>query len=348
MAPASDPFLAYLVSLPKVELHRHLEGSLRLRTVLEAARGEGMYPDWTEEQLVASVRVNGQDRRDWANFLGKFDTLRTLYASPELIDRITREAIEDAALDGVRHLELRFTPASLARRRGFDLEQVFSWVAAATGEAAALHGISVSLVASVNRHDPVEEAERVARAASAWAGRGVVGLDLAGNEVEFPADPFRSIFLEAKRDGLGITVHAGEWTGPASVDHAMNEMQADRIAHGVRILEDERLVAMAAERRTCFEVCLTSNLLSGVVHRLEEHPLPRMIEAGLQVTLNTDDPSVCGVQLSDEYARAVRRLGLSTIGLAGLILTAAQASFLPGREKGRLEADLRPALLAAA
>jgi adenosine deaminase len=105
---------------------------------------------------------------------------------------------------------------------------------------------------------------------------------------------------------------------------------------------------MAVERRLCFEVCLTSNVLSGVVARLEEHPLTRMIEAGLQVTLNTDDPSVCGVQLSDEYARAVSRFGLSAVSLAGLVLTASQASFLPEREKMRLENELRPELLAVA
>ena len=319
-----------------------------MSTVLDIARSEGLFPGWSEDRLASAVRVNGHEQHNWANFLGKFDTLRALYGSPEVIDRITREAIEDAARDGVCHLELRFTPAALARRRSFPIEEVFGWVADAAREASSAHSISVRLIASVNRHETVEEAERVAAAASHWIGRGVVGLDLAGNEVEFPAEPFRAIFLQARQAGLGLTVHAGEWIGAATVEHAMVAMQADRIAHGVRILDDERLVAMAVERRICFEVCLTSNVLSGVVPRLEDHPLPRMIEAGLQVTLNTDDPSVCGVQLSDEYARAVTRLGLSTISLAGLILTAAQASFLSQRERTRLESELRPELMAAA
>lgn len=319
-----------------------------MATVLDVARAEGLFPGWPEDQLAAAVRVNGHEPHTWANFLGKFDTLRGLYSSPEVIDRITREAIEDAARDGVRHLELRFTPATLARAREFPLDQVFAWVVAAAREAGAAHAISVSLIASINRHEPIEEAERVAAAACDWLGRGVVGLDLAGNEVEYPAEPFRSIFLQARQAGLGLTVHAGEWTGAASVEHAIVAMQADRIAHGVRILEDERLVAMAVERRICFEVCLTSNVLSGVVARLEDHPLPRMIEAGLQVTLNTDDPSVCGVKLSDEYLRAVTRLGLSTVSLAGLVLAAAQASFLPARERMRLESALGPELLTAA
>ncbi len=337
-----------MIDFPKVELHRHLEGSLRMSTVLDVARHEGLFSGWSEAQLAAAVRVNGHEPHNWANFLGKFDTLRGLYASPEVIDRITREAIEDAAGDGVRHLELRFTPATLARRRRFPIDQVFAWVVAAANAAGRAHAISVRLIASINRHESIEEAERVAATACEWIGRGVVGLDLAGNEVEFPAEPFRAIFLQARQAGLGLTVHAGEWTGAASVEHAMVAMQADRIAHGVRILEDERLVAIAVERRICFEVCLTSNVLSGVVARLEDHPLPRMIEAGLQVTLNTDDPSVCGVQLSDEYARAVTRLGLSTVTLAGMVLAANQASFLPGREKMRLETELRPELLALA
>jgi len=348
LALPSDHLRHPLIDYPKVELHRHLEGSLRMSTVLELARGEGLFPHWEADQVAAAVRVNGHEPHNWSNFLAKFDTLRVLYSSPEVIERITQEAIEDAALDGVRHLELRFTPATLARQRAFPIDQVFSWVVTAAEKASEAHALSVRLIASINRHEPVEEAELVAASACEWVGRGVVGLDLAGNEVEFPAEPFRSIFAEARQAGLGLTVHAGEWTGAQSVEHAMLAMQADRIAHGVRILEDPRLVAMAVERRTCFEVCLTSNVLSGVVGRLEDHPLPRMIEAGLRVTLGTDDPAVCGVRLSDEYARAMKHLGLSTVSLAGLVLTAAQASFLPDREKMRLELALRPELLAVA
>jgi adenosine deaminase len=348
LALPAEPTKPALTGFPKVELHRHLEGSLRMSTVLDLARSEALFPGWDEDRLAAAVRVNGNEEHSWANFLGKFDTLRALYGSPEVIDRITREAIEDAAQDGVRHLELRFTPGALARRRRFPIEQVFGWVVDAAREASRDQAVSVRLIASVNRHETVEEAEQVAQAASDWIGRGVVGLDLAGNEVEYPAEPFRAIFLQARQAGLGLTVHAGEWTGAATVEHAMVAMQADRIAHGVRILDDPRLVAMAVERRICFEVCLTSNVLSGVVPRLEDHPLPRMIEAGLQVTLNTDDPSVCGVRLSDEYSRALSHLGLSTLSLAGLVLTAAQASFLTQRERARLEAELRPELMAAA
>jgi adenosine deaminase len=333
---------------PKIDLHRHLEGSLRLATVLEVAQSEGLYPEWTANRLQASVQIGSDDRRHWANFLAKFDVLRPLYRSPELIRRVVAEAIEDAARDGVRHLELRFTPATLGRARGYPLNDVFAWVTEAASEAAGRLGISIRLVCSVNRHDPVSEAELVARTACDWMSRGVVGLDLAGNEVEFRAHPFLPIFLEAKRQGLGITVHAGEWTGAESVRYALENMQADRIAHGVRVLEDPVCTALAAEMGSCFEVCLTSNLLSGVVRSLEEHPLPAMIDAGLQVTLNTDDPLICGVQLSDEYSLAMDRLGMSAVSLAGMVLTAAQASFLPAQDKKRLEAELQPALLESA
>jgi adenosine deaminase len=339
---------AFFVQLPKVDLHRHLEGSLRLDTMLELAADAGLDLPFTHPTLQPRVRMQADEVWNWENFLAKFDTLRRFYRSPDIIRRITREAIADAAADNIVYLELRFTPATLARSRGFALADVFDWVEQAAAEAAAEHGIRVRLIASVNRHDPVAEAEQVARIAGERRDGLVVGLDLAGNEVEFPAQPFEGVFREARQAGLRITVHAGEWTGAASVRHALETMHADRIAHGVRVMEDPAVVALAVERRTPFEVCLTSNLHSGVVAALPDHPLPRMILAGLQVSLSTDDPSISDIRLSDEYALAVDQLGLSDISLAGLILAAGQAAFLPDREKRLLEAELQSALLTRA
>jgi adenosine deaminase len=337
---------AFFLRLPKVDLHRHLEGSLRLNTMLELASAAGLGLPFTHKTLHPRVRMQPDEAWNWETFLAKFETLRQFYRSPEAIQRITREAIADAAADQIVYLELRFTPATLARGRGFPLRDVFEWVEEAAADAATRHDIRVRLIASVNRHDAVAEAEQVARIAADRIGGLVVGLDLAGNEVEFPAEPFEGIFHEARQAGLRITVHAGEWTGAASVRHALEVMQADRIAHGVRVMEDPSVVALAVERRTPFEVCLTSNLHSGVVARLADHPLPRMIYAGLQVSLSTDDPSISDIRLSDEYALAVAHLGLSEVSLAGLILAAGQAAFLPEAEKRSLEFELQNALLA--
>ncbi len=130
---------------------------------------------------------------------------------------------------------------------------------------------------------------------------GIAGLDLAGNEAQFPAEPFIGIFREAKQSGLKVAVHAGEWGGPENVRQAIEQFDADRIGHGVRVMEDEYTVTLAKDRQTCFEVCITSNYQTGAVKELSEHPLKKMIAAGLNVTLNTDDPSISQITLSNEY-----------------------------------------------
>jgi adenosine deaminase len=337
---------ALFLGIPKVDLHRHLEGSLRLGTMLELAGEAGFKFPSARKTLHRRVRMQPDESWNWETFLAKFDTLRRFYRSPEIIQRITHEAIADAAADNVVYLELRFTPATLARGRGFALREVFEWVEAAAAAAARQHDLRVRLIASVNRHDSLAEAEQVAAIAADRLDGLLVGLDLAGNEVEYSAEPFVGVFREARQAGLRITIHAGEWTGAESVRQALETMQADRIAHGVRVMEDPSVVALALERRTPFEVCLTSNLHSGVVATLAEHPLPRMIQAGLQVSLGTDDPSISDIRLSDEYALAVEQLGLSEVSLAGLILAAGQAGFLPEAEKRSLEAELQSLLLA--
>lgn len=334
--------------LPKVELHRHLEGSLRLETLLELVKSESLDLPHDAAALRREVQVQHGEAMTSQNFLSKFNALRQFYRSDEILRRITRETITDAAEDNIHYLELRFTPVALARARDYPLDEVVDWVVQSAYHTAEACGIRIGLIASVNRHEPVELAEEVAKIAADRLGKGIVGLDLAGNEVEFAADPFQPIFAEAKGAGLKITVHAGEWTGAASVRHALEKMGAARIGHGVRVMEDPDVIKLALERRAVFEVCLTSNHQSGVVASLREHPLPKMIDAGLQVTLNTDDPGVSNITLTDEYQIAVTDLGLSEASLKGLVLAAAQASFLPPREKKALEAELQEKLMLSA
>jgi adenosine deaminase len=168
-----------------------------------------------------------------------------------------------------------------------------------------------------------------------------VGLDLTGNEAKFSALPFAGIFREAKQAGLRITVHAAEWGGAANVTEAILQLGADRIGHGVRIFEDYNAVELARERQTAFEVCITSNYQSGVVPGLSMHPLPRMIAAGLNVTVNTDDPSVSQIRLTDEYRLACEDLKLPLDLLKERVIAAAEAAFLPLAERRTLVDQLR-------
>jgi adenosine deaminase len=291
--------------------------------------------------------VQPNEPKTSSNFLAKFNTLRIFFRSPEIIQRITREAIEDAAGDNVRYLELHFTPVALAAEGRFPLAEVVDWVLEATSEAAAKFGTQVGLITSVNRHEAVGLAEQVVQIAADRRGSGILGFGLAGDEAGFTADPFQSVIAEAKEAGLGISIHAGEWAGAVSVRYAIEALGSTRIGHGVRVLEDPDVVALARDRRASFQICLTSNLQSGVALTISDHPLTRMIQAGLQVTLNTDDPSVSNICLTDEYRLAVEELDFSIESLKGLILAAAQASFLSRREKESLESELLAAVFPA-
>jgi adenosine deaminase len=327
-------------ALPKVDLHRHLEGSLRLTTMLEIAQSHGITIPPGVVNLSGLVQVQDQDPLTFSNFLEKFKTLRLFYRSPDVIHRITTEAVEDAARDNVRYLELRFTPVALSRAEGFPLHDVMDWVITSAREAGEKYGLRVGLIASVNRHESVELAEQVAWLAAAHVKNGMVAMDLAGNEAEFPAAPFAGVFNEACQSGLHLTIHAGEWAGAANVREAIETMGAERIGHGVRVLEDEDVCALAAERGTTFEVCITSNYQSGVFPDLSLHPIASMIARGLKVTLNTDDPSVSRITLGHEFQVANRDLGVPVERLKECVLAAGRAAFLPEQERAELVSAL--------
>ena len=327
-------------ALPKVELHRHLEGSLRLDTMVDIARQHGITLPADVLRLSTLVQVQEEDKFTFQNFLSKFNTLRLFYRSPDAIHRITREAIEDAAKDNVRYLELRFTPVALSRAERFPLQDVIDWVMTSAKDAAKKHNVIVRLIASVNRHESTDLAEQVAWISAEYIEDGIVAMDLAGNEAEFPSQPFYGIFKEAKQAGLHVTIHAGEWGPARHVKEAIEEIGAERIGHGVRVLEDENIVALARERGTAFEVCVTSNYQSGVVNSLDTHPLMSMVEAGLNVTINTDDPSISRITLSHEYYTACKDLQMPQSILKERIMAAAQAGFLAENEKRNLVQQL--------
>ena len=332
-------------ALPKVELHRHLEGSLRLDTMVDIARQHGMTIPADVLRLSTLVQVQEQDKFTFQNFLAKFNTLRLFYRSPDVIHRITREAVEDAARDNVRYMELRFTPVALSRAERFPLHDVLNWVVSSAREAAQKNNIIVRLIASVNRHESPDLAEQVAWLAAEHMESGIVALDLAGNEAEFPSHPFYGIFKEARQAGLHVTIHAGEWGPATNIKEAIEELGAERIGHGVRVLEDENIVALVRERNTAFEVCVTSNYQSGVVDSLEAHPLLKMFENGINVTINTDDPSISRITLSHEYYTACDELQMPQYTLKERIVAAAKAGFLQETEKQTLVARLTRELI---
>jgi adenosine deaminase len=327
-------------SLPKVELHRHLEGSLRLTTMIDIVKAYDLDLPKKADKIKPLVHVLEEDPYTFVNFLSKFQTLRLLYQSPEMIQRITHEAIEDAAHDNIRYMELRFTPVALTRIKDFPLGEAMDWVIAGVADASEKFGVKVSLIATVNRHEDLKLAEKVVNLTIDRKNRGIAALDLTGNEADYPGGEFEGIFKEAKQSGLRITIHAGEWGGPENIELAIKKLGAERIGHGVRVVEDPKVVDLAKEHKIIFEVCPTSNYQSGVFTSIEEHSLPKMMEYGLIVTLNTDDPGISQIDLSNEYALACEMFGFEIDTLQETIISAARGAFVQDGERKKLIAQI--------
>lgn len=326
--------------LPKIELHRHLEGAVRLQTLIDVAQEYGIeMPEYDIETLRPFVQIMPGETRNHQHFLGKFSTLRQFFRSPDVIRRVTREAVLDAAADNVRYLELRFTPPALSNIIKCSYDDVITWVCEAAAAAASAAGIAVRLIISMNRHEGPEIGARVLHAALQFRDYGVVALDLAGNEQQFPAQPFYPVFAQAKAAGLGVTIHAGEWSGAASVREAIDHLRADRIGHGVRAIEDASVVEVLLKRQIVLEVCPSSNYDSGVIGEWARHPLADLHRLGVKTSINTDDPLISNITLSDEIARVMASLGLTLDDIKQHILNAARAAFLPDAARAALVAQ---------
>lgn len=331
------PLRTKLSALPKVELHRHLEGSLRLETLVEIARTHHLdLPSYDLETLRPYVQVMKGDSPDFAAYLEKFKLLRRFYVSPDLIARIVSECVADAASDNIKYLELRFNPVALSKLRGFTLEQVVLWVAEAAERAQCDHDIKVKLIIQIGRDESIPMARRIAEIAVAARHKGVVGLDLAGDELTYPATPFIEVFRWAKSQGLHITIHAGEVGPAANIREAVEQIGAERIGHGIRAAEDPALVLLLAERGVTLEMCPTSNLHTGAIATLSEHPLRYYLEQDVRVTINTDDPGISNTSLTDEYLLAIQYMEIDFQAIRQTILHAAVASFLPESERHEL------------
>ncbi|MBZ0281471.1 MAG: adenosine deaminase [Anaerolineae bacterium] len=334
-----DALLNAVHTLPKIELHRHLEGSVRLETLVDIARDAGIeMPEYDIETLRPFVQMMPSEKRDHLHFLSKFHTLRQFFRSPEIIKRVAREVVLDCAADNIRYLELRFTPRALSSVMGCSYDEVIRWVCETASETAAENNMQVRFILSMNRHESLEIGQQVLQAAIDYRDLGIVALDLAGNEDGHPAAPFRDIFERARGEGLGVTAHAGEWDGTQSIRDAVEHLGAQRIGHGVRAFEDEQMIEWLIEHKTVLEICPTSNVHSGVVADWTAHPLQKLFNNHVLTTINTDDPLVSNITLSDEIARAVQYMGMTLADIKTQIRTAAAAAFLPDSDRAALVA----------
>jgi adenosine deaminase len=307
-----------LRDLPKVELHRHLEGSVRYETWREIAKAAGV------EVVPRSKYVVGRrEAKTLPSFLSHFRLLHNLYPDRDSIERVAREAVEDARRDHVVYLELRFSPVHFARRMKADAVKVAGWIIDAARRAAGRR-LQVRFLVTFGRD--FDRATNEPSLSAALEHRGeVVGVDIAGDETK-PARHLEPLVRKAQRAGLKLTVHAGEGAGGESVREAIEALGADRIGHGVRAIGDPRVLSLATEHAVAFEMCPTSNAQTGACP-LSRHPLRSLLRAGQAVTINTDDPALSDIDLTHEFEVATNRLGLTAADLALAVDNASRAAF---------------------
>jgi aminodeoxyfutalosine deaminase len=324
--------LEFARRMPKAELHVHLEGSILPTTLLKLAQRNGIVlPAQNETGLQEFYHF-----RDFNHFIQVYMTITGCLRTPEDYHLIAYEFGSNCARQNIRYAEVTFSIETNARYSGIAWPIILEALNAGRAQATAEFGVDWRWVFDIVRDLPATQDE-VVDIALAARQQGVVALGLGGSEANFPPELFERAFQRARQAGLAGVPHAGETAGPESIWGALDRLSADRIGHGVRCIEDSRLVETLRERQIPLEICPTSNICLGVYPDYASHPLRRLWEAGLLVTVNSDDPPMFGTDLDHEYEVLVKHFAFNADELERLSLNAVQACLLSGDEKHRLE-----------
>ncbi|WP_139998657.1 adenosine deaminase [Paenibacillus paridis] len=329
---------ALLSQLPKVDLHVHLDGSVKPETLIELAKeqGEPMQLE-SDAELLAQMKVEDHCE-SLKEYLDKFSFVLPYLQTGAAIERVAFEVVEQAAKENVRYIEVRFAP-QLHRMQGLSNHEAISHVIAGLKRGEQAFGtIARAIIICLRSHaehlniDVVEEAARFYK-------RGVVAVDLAGDEASFPAIKFRQLFERARQLGLPITIHAGEAAGAENVKVAITELGATRIGHGVRMLEDPEVVGLVKEKQIPLEMCPLSNIQTKAVTGWGTYPIRRYMEEGIIVTVNTDNRTVSDTTIQKEYELLMDHCGLSLDDIGTIIMNGIKAAFLEETKKLELIAS---------
>jgi adenosine deaminase len=352
MAPAvpslldvGPPTLERIKGAPKVVLHDHLDGGLRPETIIEIAEQVGYtgLPATDPAELTAWMQ-RGANRKDLTLYLETFAHTVAVMQTRDGIERVSRECAEDLAADSVVYAEIRFAP-ELHTEQGLSLDDAIEAVLAGFAAGSAGTNLTIRAICSAMRHQ--QNSLEVAQAAVRWRDEGVVGFDIAGPEDGFPPDDHLLAFQYCHRENFHITIHAGEAYGPKSIWKALQYCGAERLGHGIRIIEDltrtddgeskfGRLAHYIRDRRIPLEICPTSNVNTGVVDEIADHPIAELIDLRFRVTLNTDNRLMSGVSMSSEMHALVEAFDYGWDRLRWLTVNGMKSSFLPFRERLQL------------
>ncbi|UCD37527.1 MAG: adenosine deaminase [Fidelibacterota bacterium] len=324
--------LEFFRRLPKAELHCHLDGSVRLETIFDlAAQQKIELPTNDADALKATIAI-GERLGSLEDYIDRFQLPLKVLQTPEALERVAYELAEDAWNDGVRYMEVRYSPI-LHTKAGMTGAESIEAVKRGMDRAEIDLGIRVGIIICGIRSISPEVSLRLADLAVQFKHRGVVGFDLAGAEENFPAKHHQEAFFLILKNNINTTLHAGEAFGPDSIHQAIHYCGAHRIGHGTRLLEDQDLMHYVNDHRIALEVCLTSNVHTKSVRSLKEHPFKYYYDQGIRVTLNTDNRLVSDTTLSREYLIAKETFGLTLNDFRDIIINGFKSSFMSHQER---------------
>lgn len=331
-----------LRKLPKAELHVHLDGSLRPATLVELAHEQKVKLPAANAQAIAHY-MHVTDAQNLVDYLARFKVTLSVMQRPEALERIAYELVEDGVADGVRYMEIRYSPI-LHTTKGMPLTEAVEAPLRGLRRAQKAFGVRTGLIICGIRNMSPETSLELAELTVAYKHRGVVAFDLAGAEYNFPAKKHKEAFYKVIDNHVGATIHAGEAYGAESIAQALHYCRADRIGHGTRLYENAELEAYITDRRIPIEICITSNVQTRAVPSVEQHPVRRYFDLGMVVSLNTDNRLMSATTLTDEYWIAHKRLGFTRTEIDQIIVYGFKSAFLPWREKQILVTQVRKQL----
>lgn len=331
----------FIRALPKSELHLHLEGTVLPATLTELSRRHptplpienNRYASDPRSGLVLTVDDVEKlySYEDFTGFLLAFKAVTERLRTPEDYEFITYEMLRQLREQGVLYAEV-FVSVGVVLWRGQDFVPLFDGMERGRERGESEFGVRMQWIFDAVRHFPVEEAHKVVELAIRFKDRSVVGIGIGGDERQGGAERFHEIYRQAEHAGLRLSAHAGETVGPDSIWAAIN-IGAERLGHGLHAIDDEELIEMLVQRQLPVEVCITSNFRTGCCLKLEDHPVRKLFDAGVMITLNSDDPAMFRTTLCEEYALAQEIFGFSEDQLRELARNSFEASFLEAEEK---------------
>jgi len=325
----------FLKSLPKAELHCHLDGSMRPSSIWEMAQQYDVKLPVDSPEKLAKYLAVGDKCKSLEEYLRGFDVTCSVLQWKDTLERATYELAEDAVEENIRYIEIRFSPL-LHTKEGLKLTEVIDAVIKGKKKAERELNIIVGIIICGLRHFDPETTLQLAEVSVAYKNRGIVGFDLAGAEADFPAKDHKEAFFLIINNNINTTVHAGEAYGPQSIHQAIHYNKANRLGHGTRLFEDGDLLNYVNDHRIPLEMCLTSNVQTKAVPSFEKHPVKFYFDMGLRVTLNTDNRLISNTTLTREYEIAVQKFGFKADELKYLIINGFKSAFLPLKEKVEL------------